>query len=89
VDDIIYGFWQGKLYTITVWTSNFMDFRDLKAEAFRRFGEGNQNRERVEKYYWMDPGTDRMLSYDLDTDSGFLWMRSRALHDKVKARYPD
>ena len=89
VDDIIYGFWQGELYTITVWTSNFMDFRDLKAEAFRRFGEGSQNRESVEKYYWMDSGTDRMLSYDLDADSGFLWMRSRAMHEQVKARYPD
>jgi hypothetical protein len=89
VDDIVYGFWQGGLYTITVWTSNFMDFRDLKAESFRRFGEGIQNREGVETYFWMDPTTDRMLSYDYDSDMGYLWMRSRALHKLVKARYPD
>lgn len=89
VDDIVYGFWQGGLYTITVWTSNFMDFSDLKAEAVRRFGEGIQNREGVETYHWIDVGTDRMLSYDFDADTGYLWMRSRALHEKVRARYPD
>jgi hypothetical protein len=89
VDDIVYGFWQGGLYTITVWTSNFMDFRDLKAEAFRRFGEGIQNQDGVEKYHWMDTVTDRMLSYDYDSDTGYLWMRSRVLHEKVRARYPE
>ena len=42
-------------------------------------------------YRWIDRdrGSDRLLSYDLDADSGFLWMRSRALHEKVKARYPE
>ncbi len=89
VDNIVYGFWRGGLYTITVWTSNFLDFRDLKAEAFRRFGEGLQNREDVEKYHWVDKKTDRLLSYDYDSDTGFLWMRSRALHGKVRACYPD
>jgi hypothetical protein len=88
VDKIVYGFWQGELYTITVWTSNFLDFKDLKAEAFRRFGEGIQNRDDVEKYYWVDQATDRLLDYDYDSDAGFLWMRFRALHEKVKARYP-
>ena len=89
VDDVIYGFWQGGLYTITVWASNFLDFRELKAEAFRRFGQGRQNREDMEKYIWTDRVSDRMLTYDFDSDTGFLWMRSRALHEKVKASYPD
>lgn len=89
VDDIVYGFWQGGLYTIIVWTSNFLDFRELKAEAFRRFGEGIQNKDDVEKYFWTDKGADRMLSYSYETDTGYLWMRSRALHDRVRSRYPD
>ena len=87
VDRIIYGFWQGKLYTITVWTSNFLDFNDLKADAFRRYGKGFQNRVDVEKFYWSDDTTDRLLSYDYNT--GFLWMRSREIHERVRARYPD
>lgn len=89
VDDIVYGFWQDGLYTITVWTSNFLDFRHLKAEIFRRFGKGMQNRAEVQKYFWIDNGADRLLSYDDDSDTGYLWMRSRTLHSRVSARYPD
>ncbi len=89
VEDIVYGFWQGGLYTITVWTGNFLDFRELKAEAIRRFGPAIQNRKDVEKYIWTDRHTDRMLAYDFDTDVGYLWMRSKAVHRKVKGRYPD
>ena len=89
VDDIVYGFWQGGLYTIIVWISNFLDFGELKAEAFRRYGEGIQNRDDVEKYFWTDQGADRMLFYNDETDTGYLWMRSRAVHDRIRSRYPD
>ena len=27
--------------------------------------------------------------YDFDSDTGYLWMRSRALHEQVKASYPE
>ena len=89
VDRIVYGFWQGELYTIVVEVRNFLDFRDLKADVFRRYGKGRQNRDDVEKYYWLDATADRLLAYDTDTDSGYLWMRSRCVHDRVKARYPE
>ena len=89
VDDIVFGFWENGLYTILVEVSNFSDFMNLKAEAFRLFDVGTRNDEDVEKYYWLDKGTDRMLAYDFDSDTGFLWMRSRALHERVRARYPD
>lgn len=89
VDNIFYGFWQGGLYTILVETSNFLDFMDLKAEAFRRYGEGRQESDHEEKYRWTDEGSDRLLAYDHDTDTGFLWMRSTVLHEKVSARYPE
>lgn len=91
VDTIFFGFWQEGLYTILVEVSNYPDFLDLKAEAFRRFGDIRPTPGHLEHYRWADRdrGSDRMLSYDLDADSGFLWMRSRALHDQVKARSPD
>lgn len=88
VDNIFYGFWQGGLYTILVETSNYLDFMDLKAEVFRRFGEGRQEGDHDEKYRWSGQGTDRLLSYDTSTDTGYLWMRSQALHQKVDALYP-
>jgi len=89
VDNIFYGFWQGRLYTILVETSNFLDFLDLKAEALRRYGEGRQEEDHEEKYRWTGKGSDRLLSYDYDTDTGYLWMRSQALHEKVRASYPE
>jgi hypothetical protein len=89
VDNIFYGFWHGGLYTILVETSNFLDFMDLKAEAFRRYGEGTQEGDHEEKYRWRGKGSDRLLSYDYDTDTGYLWMRSQALHEKVRASYPE
>ncbi len=89
VDNIFYGFWQGGLYTILVETSNFLDFLDLKAEAFRRYGEVSQAGDHQEKYRWRAKGSDRLLAYDSDSDTGYLWMRSQALHAKVKARYPE
>ena len=89
VDNIFYGFWQGGLYTILVETSNYLDFMDLKAETFRRYGQGLQEGDHEEKYRWSGQGADRLLSYDTNTDTGYLWMRSQALHQKVDARYPE
>lgn len=89
VDNIFYGFWQGSLYTILVETGNFVDFMDLKAEAFRRYGEGQQVGDHEEKYRWTGKGSDRLLSYDIDADTGYLWMRSQAVHEKVRKNYPD
>ena len=89
VDDIFYGFWQGGLYTILIETGNYLDFMDLKAEAFRRYGEGQQVDDHEETYRWSGKGSDRLLSYDPDFDTGYFWMRSQALHEKVRVHYPD
>jgi len=89
VDRVKLGFWQGGLYTIVAEVSNFLDFRELKAEAFRRFGTGRQNQADVERYYWIDADAHRLLDYDFESDTGYLWMRSRRLHERVKAHFPE
>lgn len=89
VDNIYYGFWQDGLYTILIEVSNSLDFLDLKAEAFRRYGERDSQDGHKEKYRWTNGGTDRLLVYDYESGTGHLWMRSQALHAKVKARYPE
>ena len=89
VDNIFYGFWQERLYTILVEVSNFMDFMALKAEAFRRYGPSNPQSDQMEIYRWRGGGADRQLSYDHAVDSGYLWMRSKSLHRKVEALYPE
>jgi len=89
VDNIFFGFWHGALYTVLVEVSNFLDFVDLKAEAFRRFGNGTSIGDDQENYFWSDPTADRLLSYDDKTHTGYLWMRSRVVQAKVKARHPE
>ena len=72
VDNIFLGFWQGGLYTILVEVSNYLDFTDLKSEAFRRFGTGEKEGGALERYRWSDPVSDRLLSYDDKTGTGVL-----------------
>ena len=88
VDNIFYGFWQKGLYTVLIEVSNYLDFMDLKAEAFRRYGEIRSQGDQIEKYRWKDHGSDRLLTYDPQSDTGYLWMRSQTLHETVKSRYP-
>jgi hypothetical protein len=89
VDNIYYGFWNGALYTVLVEMSNFLDFVDLKAEAFRRYGKGTPIGHDQENYFWSDQTSDRLLHYDDKTHTGYLWMRSQAVQAKVKARFPE
>lgn len=90
VDRIFYGFWEDGLYTILVEVSNYLDFSDLKAEAFRRYGPGLRENDKVDRYRWRnDAATDRFLHYDDATRTGYLWMRSKAIHNQVKALHPD
>jgi hypothetical protein len=88
VDNIYFGFWHGALYTVLVEVSNFLDFVDLKAEAFRRFGKGTPIGDDQEHCYWSGATSDRLLSYDDKTRTGYLWMRSRVLQARVRALYP-
>jgi hypothetical protein len=89
VDNIVFGFWKNQLYTILVEVSNYMDFIDLKAEAFRRYGETNPVAGQPDKYRWRGGGTDRQLAYDHQSDAGYMWMRSHKLHAKIKEQYPE
>ena len=89
VDAVFYGFCQGGLYTILFEVSNYLDFTDLKAEAFRRYGVGTPDGGVDEKYRWRDGAADRLLAYDDAAGTGYLWMRSREIHEKVRLRYPE
>lgn len=88
VDGIYYGFWQGRLYTILVEVSNYLDYTALKTEVLRRYGRGQQPVPGVEGFNWQDSITDRRLAYDDASHTGYLWMRSRAVHALVNRRYP-
>ena len=81
---IIYSFWHDQLYTVTIWTQNYLNYEALRSAAFERFGEGTRRDESIERYIWSDKLTDRMLEYVKEGEHGMLWMRSRDLDRKLK-----
>jgi len=89
LDGVMYGFWQGKLYTITIWTLGRKQYRNLKTEAFKRYGNGLQKNQVLERYIWYGDITDKLLQYDEETNSGILWMRSHQIDRRIKKLYPE
>jgi hypothetical protein len=86
---IVYGFWRNRLYTITAWADGMTNFRKMRTEAFKRYGRGNQRRKGVERYTWIDAGSDRMLSFESELNVGLFWMRSRIVDRDVKKLFPE
>ncbi len=87
VDGITYGFWREQFLTVTIWTEGFSNYKALKKEVFKRYGEGWQNNKSVERWVWLDDDTQRMLEYDGDMESGMLVLMNRKLHRKIKTIY--
>lgn len=81
---IIYAFWQGKLYSVTVWTQDYSNYKALQSVIFERFGNGSRRDESLERYIWSNKLTDRMLEYINEGMHGMLWMRSREIDRQLK-----
>ncbi|MGB5987403.1 MAG: hypothetical protein WBG37_19005 [Desulfobacterales bacterium] len=81
--DAVYGFWQGRFYTLSLLVDGRERFDTLKVEAFQRFGPGLQTDETRQVYIWYGGATDRMLEFDPLNQLGLLWMRSAELNGEV------
>lgn len=79
IESIIYGFWQDRLYTVTIWTEGRSDYLRLKQTVFNEFGSGFKSDKSRENYVWSDNKADRMLEYTKTKKYGMFWMRSRKL----------
>ncbi len=89
LDGKVYGFWRNRLYSIMMWAEGRVGYERLQKEVFRHYGRGRQNSKGLERYVWLDASTDRMLEFDVELNTGFLWMRSRKLDAQIKELYPD
>lgn len=81
--EVVYGFWEGRFYTLSLLVADKAQFDVLKSEAFARFGPGIQTDDSRQVYIWYGSVTDRMLEYDPAQDLGLLWMRSADLNATV------
>lgn len=88
LDGVNYGFWRNRLYAIVFWVQGPPGYRELKEVIFKHYGTGTRSATGMERYIWRCEDTDRMLEFDKSLNTGFFWMRSRALDQQIKALYP-
>ncbi len=89
LDGLVFGFWGGQLYIITMWCNGHLDYRRLRKEVVHRFGDGIRNKSEKERYLWLDGDTQRMLEFDPDLKTGIFVMRSAELDGRIKKEYPE
>jgi hypothetical protein len=83
LNGIVYGFWQQRLYTITIWTDGRPSYEKLRRWVLDTYGSGHQRQKGVERHIWLADGTDRMLEFDDALNTGIFWMRSQKLHSRI------
>ena len=89
LDGLVFGFWRGQLYIITMWCKGHLDYSRLRKEVAHRFGDGIRNKSEKERYLWLDGDTQRMLEFDPDLKTGIFVMRSAELDALIKKEYPE
>ncbi len=89
LDGLVFGFWQNRLYTITIWVDGKPAYKRLQQAVFHRYGNGRKNKSGLERFIWLEDSTDRLLEFDTKLNTGLFWMRSRELDRHIKQRYPD
>ena len=62
---LLYGFYKDQLYMVSLVTSTPSDYRALKEEAFRRFGEPTVGLDNIDKYKWKGDDVVVLLQYEL------------------------
>ena len=71
--NISYGFYKDKFYSVGIVTYDWENFRILKEDTFKKFGNPRfWNKDFGEWYLWVGNSTTLNLKYDEDLKSGYL-----------------
>lgn len=72
------NFLQGKLYSVLLLIKDSKNFNALKAEAFAEFGKTKgQQQANEELFQWARDSSDIVLSFNKETQEGFLFLKQR------------
>lgn len=73
------NFLHGKLYSVLLLLKDSKNFTALKAEAFAEFGKTKGEQQGNEELFqWTRDSSDIVLSYNRETQEGFLFLKQRA-----------
>lgn len=84
ITGIVYGFWQNRLYTITVWADGRPSYEKLRQWVIDTYGPGHESKKSVDRQVWYGNGSDRLLEFDEALNTGIFWLRSEKLHARIK-----
>jgi len=86
LNKIEYRFWNGKLYSVEIFTKGFTNFEGLKEAVFEKFGASFKvTLNTTEGYTWDGKQTDMVLDYDSSSEKGSLFIYSKTLSQQVIA----
>jgi len=84
LENILYGFWQNRFSSVTIYIEGYTNWTNLKEAAFERFGEGFQSNEYIERYAWFGEDVWMLLEYNEFSREGSLFMASQKITDQQK-----
>jgi hypothetical protein len=84
LSSIQYAFWRDQLYMLTIRTQGNSNYKALRREVFRQFGQGLRTDQPFERYVWTEAPSDIMLQYSKDSQQGLLWLRSSEIDRQYK-----
>jgi hypothetical protein len=85
LQSVIYAFWRDQLYTVTVWTKGYPNYKALREAVLKEFGPAIRNDPVRERYLWSDALSDIMLEYIQDGRYGMLWLRSKEMDGQCRS----
>ena len=83
--EVHYHFWQGKFFSVWIYTVGSVNWPGLKEATFEKFGAGYQDNEDIENFVWGGPQTMMTLKYSEITEKGALFIFSIVIYEQQKA----
>ena len=83
--EVHYHFWQGKFFSVWIYTVGSVNWPGLKEATFEKFGAGDQSNEDKEEFTWLGPQTGMMLEYSEITEQGTLFLFSPVINEQQEA----
>ena len=87
LQSVVYAFWNGQLFTITLWTRGQSNFKALRSRALAVFGPAHHRDKSPPRYLWSLQDTDVMLKYTPGDQLGMLWLRCCQVDHQYKVAH--
>ena len=85
IEQIGYGFYKNRFYTVKIRFSGFSNFTRLKASLLDQYGSGDKPFSRLEDYSWVGSTVSIVMNFDETFDKGKLFFFFKPISEEKKA----